>query len=138
MVETRSMSIVADAAEPPSVDLCLLAGYVHFVVGLVNYTDAAVFKGLSTRRTGLQEVSMLFRHQIPLVTFSHPAVHHAVQWRLPPSWPSLRGFTSAISRALLFPICPTMCHTRRVRPRLRKSSRRKSRCPPDRHSEGAS
>ena len=39
---------------------CLLAGYFHFMAGLVSYTAADTFKGLSTRPAGLQEVSMLF------------------------------------------------------------------------------
>lgn len=40
--------------------LCLLLGYVHFIVGLVTYTAANMFHGLSIRGGGIQEVSMLF------------------------------------------------------------------------------
>lgn len=40
--------------------ICLLAGYVHFLAGLVSYTAADMFKGLSTRPATLQEISMLF------------------------------------------------------------------------------
>lgn len=38
----------------------LALGYFHFVAGLVFYTAADVFKGLSIRPAGLNEVSMLF------------------------------------------------------------------------------
>jgi hypothetical protein len=39
---------------------CLALGYAHFILGLVTYTAADVFKGLSLRAGGLREVSLLF------------------------------------------------------------------------------
>jgi hypothetical protein len=46
---------------------CLLLGYAHFLSGLVLFTAADVFKGLSLRSPGLTEVSMLFWN--PLIPF---------------------------------------------------------------------
>jgi hypothetical protein len=40
--------------------LCLLLGYAHFILGLVTYTAADVFQGLSLRAEGLREASLLF------------------------------------------------------------------------------
>ena len=40
--------------------VCVALGYAHYVLGLVDYTAAAFFRGLSLRTAGLHEVSMLF------------------------------------------------------------------------------
>jgi hypothetical protein len=42
------------------VAVCIVTGYVSFLIGLTSYTAANVFRGLSVRPGGLQEVSMLF------------------------------------------------------------------------------
>jgi len=44
---------------------CILAGYAQFVAGLVFYTAAHVFEGLSLRPASLQEVSLLFWTPVP-------------------------------------------------------------------------
>jgi len=70
--------------------LCFLLGYVDFVTGLVIYTAADLFKGLSTRPTSLQEVSMLFWSATPpLLTIERSFVGFGllggmwVAWRSP-------------------------------------------------------